>query len=31
VRVSGSQGVDLVADLIDEQERSRPGQPETGG
>ncbi len=29
VRVSGSQGVDLVADLIDDQERGRPGQPET--
>ncbi len=26
VRVSGSEGVDLVADLIDEQEPGRPGQ-----
>jgi ribosomal protein S12 methylthiotransferase len=29
VRVSGSHGVDLVAGLIDEQERGRPGRPET--
>ncbi len=28
-RVSGSEGVDLVADLINEEERGRPGQPET--
>src|SRR6266571_6846136 len=26
-RVSGSEGVDLVADLINEEERGRPGQP----
>ena len=29
VRVSGSEGVDLVADLIDEQEHGRPGQHQT--
>ena len=29
VRVSGSEGVDLVADLIDEQEPGRPGQRQT--
>jgi ribosomal protein S12 methylthiotransferase len=29
VQVSGSEGVDLVAHLIDEEERGRPGQPDT--
>ena len=29
VRVSGSEGVDLVADLIDEHEPGRPGQRQT--
>ncbi|HEX5189631.1 MAG TPA: radical SAM protein, partial [Streptosporangiaceae bacterium] len=29
VRVSGSEGVDLVADLIDEHEQGRAGQPGT--
>jgi len=29
VEVSGSEGVDLMARLIDERERGRPGQPDT--
>ena len=29
VRVSGSEGVDLVADLIDEYEQGHPGQSRT--